>query len=125
MRVKCVRDRVPEEQIIQRSSAALSRYPFAVDVGREYDVLAIYFQDGLPWVYVEDKPDQVVSAPLVLFTIVSGKMSRMFEVSWKDGILFIAPPALSDIYFADRVDDGEPTALSSLRETKSLLSIQE
>ena len=116
MRVRCVKDRVPDDQIIQRSSAALSRYPFAVDVGRE---------NGLPWVYVEDKPDQVVSAPLVLFTIVSGKMSRMFEVSWKDGILFIAPPALSDIYFADRVDDGEPTALSSLRETKSLLSIQE
>jgi len=93
---------------------------FAVDVGKDYEVLGLYLQHGLMWVYVTDELDYVRVAPSPLFSVVDGQIPSTWRTSFQEdgAVVFIAPPEVSDLYFADRVEEGDPSALDALQRIR-------
>ena len=116
MRVRCKSSQLSPEQVAALPAqngtlVALWRGHYAVDVGRDYDVLSIYWHDGALWVFFANEYSQPRVAPLGLFTIIDGTIPRTWRISSDESAVFLAPADASSLTFADRVDEGEPSAV--------------
>ena len=120
MRVRCERDRMSPDDVRAGAIGTVEPilvYPFAVEVGEEYDVAGVYVKDGRIWIYVIDLLRRLVTAPIQLFSIVDGTIPASWVASMQEGgrVVFVAPRDASDIYFADRVDKSEDAAVKALQ----------
>lgn len=111
MRVRCTSISEP---------GSTTRWP--VQLGAEYEVLGLS-QDNAGWYVIFEHLDQEmpVSAPLLLFQIVDGRVPPTWNVTTKDGQLSIQPTELGDIYFMDDVQERRDDALSRYRDMKERL----
>ena len=119
MRIKCQREGLSAEQLAALEKLGLDSAPmrmqYSPEVGREYDALALYLSRGVAWVYFSDEFDRARVAPLCLFDIEDGEVPKSWRVSIQDNgtVVFVAPPEMSDLYFADDVDEKVPAAYAA------------
>jgi hypothetical protein len=77
--------------------------------GDEYVALGLEFWKGVLWVDIAENDRTVVSAPLFLFEIIDGQLSRHWDARREqNGALRLWPQLFFERAFHDRLSNGDP-----------------
>jgi len=124
---KCISDRLGDDAVPQCGSAVrrkiLSEKPSAVEPGRTYLVYGVALLELVIYVVVDTGLNVLTLAPMRLFEILDGRVSRYWTVSLKPGSddLFVAPPPFHRPHFLEDFADGEPQAVQEVLRFRSLM----
>jgi hypothetical protein len=117
MRVRCIAELPTEEQA--RTLGDFYRHGkqvFHIAVGCEYLVYAVTFMDGAPWLELKEDFEYLHRAPLCLFEIVDGRVSRYWDARWRNQDLCFWPTSFYGEYYFDDLIEGSPDVLEDFRQ---------
>jgi len=125
MKVKCVSEAVPPQlqDAVSVGPHFEGRRTFGVVLGEVYAVFGIEVFKGIPWVQVEVARDEIIPAPLALFSIVDPAIPDLWEARL-DGAdrLIMWPAAFFTPGFHELVYNGDPHATAALERIRQMLS---
>ncbi len=123
MKIQCV-TMLPNEQ----QTALLSPYyqpgkqQFALTVGQEYVALGLTILQGIPWVELASDSKFLYSAPLFLFKIINGRISRYWEMRCHgNNNLTLWPPSFYQEYYHDDLLEGVAEIVADFNAVCALL----
>ena len=101
---------------------------FALTIGKEYTVYALYAWQGQVWYYICDDNYMYYPQenPAPLFEVVDSRSSKYWEVEMaKNGLLTMAfPEWFVDPYFYDKLTDQEEAEVLMFEKRKELMDAE-
>ncbi len=127
MRVKCI-SLLPNEQ----QTKQLGPYYFPgrqvfhdLVLDKEYVVFGLRILAGMPWIDLLSKDeDYLFPAPLCLFVIVDGRVSRYWEARMKSGALFLWPTSFYREYYHEDLFEGVQEAVEDFERVRALIEAE-
>ncbi|MFX1412134.1 MAG: hypothetical protein ACFFA6_17475 [Promethearchaeota archaeon] len=127
MRVKCI-GLLPNEQ----QAKQLGPYYFPGEqafhgliVGTEYIVFGLEILGGMPWIQLSlEDENYLFSAPLCLFAIVDGRVSRYWEARVKNGNLLLWPTSFYREYYHDQLFEGFQDVVEDFERVRALIETE-
>lgn len=123
MRIKCVRLAPTERQAKQLGKNYYSNQQvFGLTLGKEYLVFCLEILDGIAWVHLDSGTNRLSIAPLCLFEIVDGSVSKYWEFRlWKDNNFLFRPPSFYEDFFHDDLAEGVPKVVAEFQKIRAML----
>ena len=116
MKIVCERAQLSETERKSIGGRLINADP-GVTVGTEYLTVGLIFSFASPifgsgsWVRILAHPEYpalgLAYAPLALFAITDGRISREWRVARRDSVLELSPPLLQEPYFDDRLTSAD------------------
>ncbi len=124
MRVRCIAHSgksLPDNYIDSRLTL-YSTQKFDITVGKEYVVYGLTTYFNKVWYYIcDDNRDYPIWYPAPLFEVVDNRASSFWKYRFDladNSILFAFEEWVSDLYFYDRLTDGEAVEVATFMEWK-------
>lgn len=128
MKVQCLKKYPSEEQIIELGKNFYANQGFYVEVGEYYTVLAVFIYNNQPafgsgcWIQVVSKDEHLINAPLCLFQVIDGTLSRFWEISVNQkGTVCFCPPSFLKEYYYDDLSEGVKEIRNDFNRIKNLI----
>jgi hypothetical protein len=125
MKIRCVSTTISEEQAHQLDiEQHVNRdYRGFVVIGKEYTVYGLSIRGQGIWVEMLGEGFAFpVSAPLCLFEIVDGRVSKYWEARNKDGWFTLWPPSFySNPYYFEDLSDDVPEVVEHFKLVRAIM----
>lgn len=109
MLLRCVASTPTHEQEMELGDALVAGETFHLTPGEEYVALGLEFWRGVLWIDFAENDRTLTSAPLFLFELIDGQLSRQWEARRSEnGALRLWPPLFFERAFHDRLSNGDP-----------------
>ena len=123
MRVKCKTIYPDDKQLEELGEGFYRNQAFYVTPGGEYTVYDIIFTTGQAgshgtgtWIEMVSDYGHLRNAPLLLFEIVDGRVSRYWERrTWPHGEVTFRPASLYREYYHDDLSEGVPEVVADFQ----------
>lgn len=131
MKIKCIRKKPTDSQIIKLGRTYNNNQIFDITVGNIYTVLSVqymyestFFGTGII-VQIKDDQQHLSFAPICLFAIVDNRVSKYWEVFDRgDGEIQLCPPSFNQKYYHDDLSEGIPEIVEDFERVCSLLDAE-
>jgi len=126
MIVRCI-SLLPSKQ--QAKQLGKYYYPdqqtFGLTIGKEYVVYCLEIHGGMAWVDLVSETNYLFPAPLCLFEVVDGRVSKYWELRLgeDDSVLF-RPPSFFKEYFHDDLAEGVPEVVEEFQKIRTLIETE-
>ena len=127
MKIRCVK-LLPNKQ--QSKQLGKYYYPgkqvFEVEIGKEYVVFCLEIIDGMAWVNFDSGSNRLSIAPLCLFEVIDGRVSRYWELRiWEENKILFRPPTFFKEFFHDDLAEGIPETVMEFHKVRSMLEAEQ
>jgi hypothetical protein len=131
MIVRCVNALPNEEQAkLLGDNYRPGQMTFGLEIGKEYVVFGMRFFGGMPWVEIASEasfadPGYLHPAPLCLFEMVDGRVSRYWEARRRgDAGLVLEPRSFYRDYYHEDLADGVPEVVEDFARMRALMEAE-